>query len=143
MTCRARRHADPCHVQICFPSSIVPKNSRASSRVLPLAISFFTFQQIAYLVDCYQVDTKEYDFLNYCLFVTFFPQLVAGPIVRAKDFLPQLSGEIHQRLQEAELEYLRWSSHGRAALSEQYAGMPFESASSGRSVICATALTSS
>jgi alginate O-acetyltransferase complex protein AlgI len=40
--------------------------------VLPLAISFFTFQQIAYLVDCYQEDTQEYDFLNYCLFVTFF-----------------------------------------------------------------------
>ena len=41
---------------------------------LPLAISFFTFQQIAYLVDSYRNETKEYDFLNYALFVTFFPQ---------------------------------------------------------------------
>ena len=57
--------------------------------VLPLAISFFTFQQIAYLVDSYQQDTKEYDFLNYCLFVTFFPQLIAGPIVHHSEMMPQ------------------------------------------------------
>jgi alginate O-acetyltransferase complex protein AlgI len=57
--------------------------------LLPLAISFFTFQQIAYLADCYQVETQEYDFLNYCLFVTFFPQLIAGPIVHHKEMMPQ------------------------------------------------------
>ena len=57
--------------------------------MLPLAISFFTFQQIAYLVDCYKEKTLEYDFLNYCLFVTFFPQLIAGPIVHHKDMMPQ------------------------------------------------------
>jgi alginate O-acetyltransferase complex protein AlgI len=57
--------------------------------LLPLAISFFTFQQIAYLVDCYQQDTQEYDFLNYCLFVTFFPQLIAGPIVHHREMMPQ------------------------------------------------------
>lgn len=56
---------------------------------LPLAISFFTFQQIAYLVDSYQGLTHEYDFLNYCLFVTFFPQLIAGPIVHHKEMMPQ------------------------------------------------------
>jgi alginate O-acetyltransferase complex protein AlgI len=57
--------------------------------VLPLAISFFTFQQIAYLVDAYQDDAKEYQFLHYCLFVTFFPQLIAGPIVHHREMLPQ------------------------------------------------------
>lgn len=56
---------------------------------LPLAISFFTFQQIAYLVDSYQGQTREYDFLNYCLFVTFFPQLIAGPIVHHGEMMPQ------------------------------------------------------
>jgi len=56
---------------------------------LPLAISFFTFQQIAYLVDCFQKDTQEYDFLNYCLFVSFFPQLIAGPIVHHREMMPQ------------------------------------------------------
>ncbi len=59
--------------------------------VLPLAISFFTFQQIAYLVDSYREGTKEYNFLNYCLFVTFFPQLIAGPIVRHTEMMPQFS----------------------------------------------------
>ena len=56
---------------------------------LPLAISFFTFQQIAYLVDSYKNETKEYDFLNYALFVTFFPQLIAGPIVHHSEMMPQ------------------------------------------------------
>jgi len=58
---------------------------------LPLAISFFTFQQIAYLVDSYRGETKEYDFLNYANFVTFFPQLIAGPIVHHKEMMPQFA----------------------------------------------------
>ena len=58
---------------------------------LPLAISFFTFQQIAYLVDSYRQETKEYDFLNYSLFVTFFPQLIAGPIVHHSEMMPQFA----------------------------------------------------
>ena len=57
--------------------------------ILPLAISFFTFQQIAYQVDAYRGETKEYSFLHYCLFVTFFPQLIAGPIVHHKEMMPQ------------------------------------------------------
>ncbi len=58
---------------------------------LPLAISFFTFQQIAYLVDSYRGETREYDFLNYAVFVTFFPQLIAGPIVHHKEMMPQFA----------------------------------------------------
>tara|TARA_R110002167_G_scaffold22064_10_gene79386 strand:- start:40267 stop:41757 length:1491 start_codon:yes stop_codon:yes gene_type:complete len=57
--------------------------------LLPLAISFFTFQQIAYLIDCYRNEAKEYSFSHYCLFITFFPQLIAGPIVHHKEMLPQ------------------------------------------------------
>ena len=60
---------------------------------LPLAISFFTFQQIAYLVDSYRKETGEYDFLNYALFVTFFPQLIAGPIVHHKEMMPQFASK--------------------------------------------------
>ncbi|MCH1625096.1 MBOAT family O-acyltransferase [Ferdinandcohnia quinoae] len=56
---------------------------------LPLAISFYTFQQIAYLVDSYRMETNEYNFLNYSLFVTFFPQLIAGPIVHHKQIMSQ------------------------------------------------------
>src|SRR5690606_30243806 len=59
--------------------------------ILPLAISFFTFQQIAYLVDSYQGKTKEYSFSHYCLFVSFFPQLIAGPIVHHKQMMSQFS----------------------------------------------------
>ena len=58
---------------------------------LPLAISFFTFQQIAYLVDSYKGETNEHDFLNYTIFVTFFPQLIAGPIVHHAEMMPQFS----------------------------------------------------
>lgn len=58
---------------------------------LPLAISFFTFQQVAYLVDAYRGEVAEYDFLNYAVFVTFFPQLIAGPIVHHKEMMPQFS----------------------------------------------------
>jgi len=58
---------------------------------LPLAISFYTFQQIAYLVDSYRSETKEYNFLNYSLFVTFFPQLIAGPIVHHAEMMPQFA----------------------------------------------------
>ncbi|MFT6896501.1 MAG: alginate O-acetyltransferase complex protein AlgI, partial [Paraglaciecola sp.] len=61
------------------------------SIILPLAISFFTFQQIAYLVDSYRGETQESDPLNYALFITFFPQLIAGPIVHHKEMLPQFS----------------------------------------------------
>ncbi len=57
--------------------------------VLPIAISFFTFQQIAYLVDTRQKKTEEHRFLHYCLLVVFFPQLIAGPIVHHKEMLPQ------------------------------------------------------
>ncbi len=56
---------------------------------LPLAISFFTFQQIAYLVDSYRNEGQEYHVLNYALFVTFFPQLIAGPIVHHQEMMPQ------------------------------------------------------
>lgn len=58
---------------------------------LPLAISFFSFQQIAYLIDCSKENTKEHDFLNYCLFVSFFPQLIAGPIVHHQEMMPQFA----------------------------------------------------
>jgi alginate O-acetyltransferase complex protein AlgI len=66
--------------------------------ILPLAISFFTFQQITYLVDTYKGETRESNFLHYCLFVTFFPQLIAGPIVHHKEMLPQFAKDIIYKL---------------------------------------------
>jgi len=58
---------------------------------LPLGISFFTFQQIAYLVDAWQGRVHERRFLHYALFVCFFPQLIAGPIVHHADVMPQFA----------------------------------------------------
>ncbi len=58
---------------------------------LPVGISFFTFQSLSYTIDVYRRELKaERNFLDFLFFVSFFPQLVAGPIVRAADFLPQL-----------------------------------------------------
>ncbi len=59
---------------------------------LPLAISFFTFQQIAYLVDASRGQLGPHAFLDYLVFVSFFPQLVAGPIVHHSELLPQVQG---------------------------------------------------
>lgn len=57
--------------------------------ILPLGISFYTFTQIAFLVDCYKNLAKEYSFINYALFVTFFPHLIAGPILHHKEMMSQ------------------------------------------------------
>jgi D-alanyl-lipoteichoic acid acyltransferase DltB (MBOAT superfamily) len=72
-----------------FWSDIAGVNWRLEDIILPLGISFFTFQQIAYLVDTHQQRTVEHGWLEYVLFVTFFPQLIAGPIVHQAEMLPQ------------------------------------------------------
>src|SRR6185369_14416725 len=59
--------------------------------ILPLAISFFTFTQIGYIVDVYHNQTLHYRFLDYALFVVFFPHLIAGPIVRHWEIIPQFA----------------------------------------------------
>lgn len=59
--------------------------------VLPLGISFFTFQQVSYLVDRYRRDAPVYGLLEYSAFVSFFPQLIAGPIVRHNQLIAQFS----------------------------------------------------
>lgn len=59
--------------------------------ILPVGISFYTFQSISYIIEIYRKEvTPTKSYLDYLFFVSFFPQLVAGPIVRAKDFLPQI-----------------------------------------------------
>ena len=59
--------------------------------VLPLGISFFMLQQMSYLIDVYKGDIKKYSLLDYALFVCFFPQLIAGPIVRHSEMIPQFN----------------------------------------------------
>ncbi len=72
------------NVNILFNRSFELKNI-----VLPLGISFFTFQQVSYLVDSYKGETKDYAFDEYMLFVSYFPQLIAGPIVLHGEVIPQ------------------------------------------------------
>ena len=68
---------------------ITSMNLRLLHIALPLGISFFTFTQIAFLVDTARGTAKEYSFLNYMFFVTFFPHLLAGPIIHHKEMMPQ------------------------------------------------------
>ena len=58
---------------------------------LPLAISFFTFQQVAFVVDTYRGEIDDFSFTDYALFICFFPQLVAGPIVYQSEMMPQFA----------------------------------------------------
>ena len=66
--------------------------------LLPLGISFFTFTQIAYLVDLEEGSAKQQDFSSYCLFVTFFPHLIAGPILHHAEMMPQFQQDRDYRL---------------------------------------------
>ena len=76
------------------------KNIHHLNLMLPLAISFFTLQQIAYIVDVYEGLVKDVKLRYYFLFVMFFPQLIAGPIVHHKDMMPQFSDNDRKRLND-------------------------------------------
>ena len=67
---------------------------KLTALVIPIAISFFTFQAISYLVDCYRGTIRKISFLDLAVYLSFFPHLVAGPIVRPMEFVPQMNGHI-------------------------------------------------
>jgi alginate O-acetyltransferase complex protein AlgI len=73
-------------------------NLGALDIVLPLGISFFTFTQIAFLVDAYRGLAREYSFIHYLLFVSYFPHLIAGPILHHKEMMPQFEAPETYRL---------------------------------------------
>jgi alginate O-acetyltransferase complex protein AlgI len=80
----------------------------ADNWFLPIGISFYTFTGIAYLVDIFRLEREpETNLLRFCLFITFFPQLVAGPILRGGDFLDQLQPDQLPRHSSAPLESLQ------------------------------------
>lgn len=74
--------------------SIFGFETPALNIIFPLAISFFTFQQIAFIVDSYRQQTEEINFIKYCLFITFFPQMLMGPIVRYNE----VAGQFHKNI---------------------------------------------
>lgn len=81
----------PTNVFAEFGNWIFGKGTFITDILLPVGVSFFTFQSISYVIDIYRNEIKPVrNFFDYTFFVTYFPQLVAGPIVRARDFIPQI-----------------------------------------------------
>ena len=86
------------NINIVFGTSFFLKNI-----LLPLGISFFTFQQFSFLISVYKREEQLEGFIDYALFVTFFPQLVAGPIVLYSEMMPQFVDEKRRRVNFANL----------------------------------------
>lgn len=72
-------------------------NFIALNLILPLGISFFTFQQLSFLIDTYRSETQKYSLLDYANFISFFPQLIAGPIVTHDELIPQLTDKCRKK----------------------------------------------
>ncbi|MGL5050706.1 MAG: MBOAT family O-acyltransferase, partial [Fusobacteriaceae bacterium] len=79
-------------------NSVLKINLPILKLMLPLGISFFTFQQLSFLIDSFKGKSQKYDFLSYSLFVTFFPQLIAGPIVLPEEMLPQFENYNNKKI---------------------------------------------
>ena len=92
-------------------NSIFEQTYNLGSILLPIGISFFTFQQIAYLCDVTKEGESKYGFREYVLFVTFFPQLIAGPIVHHKEMMPQFQNKAQRH--RSQLCYWSDSFHYR------------------------------
>lgn len=83
--------------------------------VLPLGISFYTIQQLSYMIDTYKGDEVNYSFPDYALYVSFFPQLVAGPIVYHSELVPQIRDRGRQRINPENLmKGIIWFTRGLA-----------------------------
>lgn len=73
------------------------------SIALPLGISFYTFQQMSYVIDVYHQECKPYSIIDYAMYVTFFPQLIAGPIVYHSELIPQFQKKYDKKINFADL----------------------------------------
>ena len=82
-------------------NSLISTDFALRNILLPLGISFFTFQQLSFVIDAFNGDVPDYDFLSYACFVSFFPQLIAGPIVTHDELVPQLMDEKNKRFNYA------------------------------------------
>lgn len=99
-------------------------NLRSFSVVLPLGISFYTFQSMSYSIDIYRKEMKPVkSFFDFALFVSFFPQLVAGPIERAKNLLPQITKqrELNPTVMEEGFFLILWGLFKKVAIADNAA----------------------
>ena len=91
---------------------------------LPLGISFYTFQQVSFVIDSYKRDMDRYDLVDYALFVSFFPQLVAGPIVLHSEMIPQFADKTKKKINYHNLmtglEYLIWGLSKKVLLADTF-----------------------
>jgi alginate O-acetyltransferase complex protein AlgI len=119
-----------CYFKYLFPlleflNGVVHSPHQWGRVLLPLGISFFTFTQIAYLVDLQQGAAEVQDFASYLLFVTFFPHLIAGPIIHHKSIMPQFTEQRVYRLNGDDLAVgFSWFIMGlfkKVVLADQFA----------------------
>ncbi|MBI4292419.1 MAG: MBOAT family protein [Betaproteobacteria bacterium] len=115
--------------------------------VLPLGISFFTFQKIAFLVDAYRGKVDRLDLLEFSLFVTFFPQLIAGPIVHHREVLPQFRqrGEVMPNYLAMGVTIFAIGLAKKVLLADTaapYASAGFDAAAAGAKLDCLAAWSS-
>lgn len=106
---------------ICQAASI-PFSVPALNIILPVGISFYTFQTMSYTIDVYRGRMEaEHDFITFALFVSFFPQLVAGPIEKAKNLLPQLKKEHPFRYENASygLKLMAWGFFKKLVIADR------------------------
>ena len=98
------------------------KSTGAINVILPVGISFYTFQSLSYTIDAYRGDVKvSHNPVKFALYISFFPQLVAGPIVKASDFLPQLDEDRRPTLRRLSdgLSVFFWGMLKKAVLADQ------------------------
>ena len=79
-------------------NAVLKTDFRFLQLVLPLGISFYTFQQLSYVIDSYRRECERYSLLEYAAYVSFFPQLIAGPIVYHDELIPQLRAKENHRI---------------------------------------------
>ena len=99
----------------------IPNGTLLIDVILPVGISFYTFQTVGYVIDVYRGDTKaEKDIVTYAAFVSFFPQLVAGPIERSTNLLPQIKKEHVFDYKEATygLKLMAWGYYKKLVISD-------------------------
>jgi D-alanyl-lipoteichoic acid acyltransferase DltB (MBOAT superfamily) len=121
----------------------LPHDALLLNLVLPVGISFFTFQSLSYTIDVYRGELEpERDLASFALFVAFFPQLVAGPIVRARDFLPQIqvTPRLDQQGFERALALIACGLFKKAVLADSLGALlvdPFWDAPGGQGTLAA------
>lgn len=84
-------------------NTIFDTNIYINNIILPLAISFFTFQQITFITSVYKDEIKDFQFIKYAFFICFFPQLIAGPIIKFKELYPQILKSLKFSMSERNL----------------------------------------